>query len=148
MDHHYIHYKHAPTVSPLSQPLQIEAYNQEWFNQKPSLPLPLAPVTAPNPTVSIDNIAFQPHIPTIAELNDEGHPDQLFESTVSSPYSPPIIDDTTTTENTLRPKWFLVQVDLELTATNDTFFKQTGTYVCSFLARHPSDLNKTDERSR
>lgn len=174
MDHRYLHYEHAPTVSPLLQPLHIEAYNQEWFDTKPTLPLPLAPVIEHKSITSIDKLAFLPHVPTIDELNQDTSDTQLFEPTIPSPYPLPTIEhqsiitipsipDLTnsinlstdklifiqyTPENTLRPKWFLVQVDMDLTLANDVSFASTGIYVCSFLARHPSDITKTDERSR
>ena len=174
MDHRYLHYEHAPIVSPLSKPLQIEAYNQQWFENKPTLPLPLAPVTQPNSLLPIDKLAFQPHIPSIKELNSKDQPDTLFVSTNSNPYPEPTLDtkSTPTTitsstlhtnielstdrlffiqftpEDTLRPKWFLVQIDLEMTTEYNQSSNTVGTYVCSFLARHPKDINKTDERSR
>ena len=174
MDHRYLHYEHAPTVSPLAKPLQIEAYNQEWFDSKPKLPLPLAPIDTPNHSLPIDKLSFKPHIPSISELIlDNKEPPQLFESSASCPYPQPSVEYNPsepksatelatqidisvdrlffiqfTPENTLRPKWFLVQIDLDLTLTNDTSFVTSGIYVCSFLARHPNDLTKNDERSR
>lgn len=45
---------------------------------------------------------------------------------------------------TLRPCWFLIQVNMEKNL--DT--ADDGIYFCEFLQRHPSDENKTDDRSR
>lgn len=174
MDHRYLHYEHAPTVSPLAKPLQIEAYNQEWFESKPSLPLPLAPVHNPETTSHLDYISNQYHIPPVAELVSDGQPDSLFNSTADDTYPSPEPEPTSITyfsnnfqlasaiessidrlffiefvpAHTLRPKWFLVQVDLELSKTNDIDFTNSGLYVCSFLAKHPTDIKKSDERSR
>ena len=45
---------------------------------------------------------------------------------------------------TMRPRWYLVQVGIDDSPSG----KNTGTYFCSFLQRHPSDSNKSDSISR
>ena len=42
-------------------------------------------------------------------------------------------------------RWYLVQIDLESTATLNPHWRTTGRYYCVFLARHPADKDKSDE---
>lgn len=49
-----------------------------------------------------------------------------------------------TPADTMRPRWYLVQVSLGDSPTEKT----NGMYFCSFLQRHPSDSSKSDISSR
>ena len=53
-----------------------------------------------------------------------------------------------TPENTLRQRWYLVQVDLEATLELNKDDLARDSYHCVFLAKHPNDANKSDEFSR
>ena len=103
-----------------------------------------------------------PHMPTIAELHEETatqSPDveqddePINESSQSIHQS---IKESTdrlffvkyVVAGTMRPKWYLVQVDLEATSTLNLEPEATGVYFCVFLAKHPNDAQKTDEFSR
>ena len=44
-------------------------------------------------------------------------------------------------------RWYLVQFDLEASNALDINCAVTGLYYCYFLAKHPSDINKSDESS-
>ena len=46
--------------------------------------------------------------------------------------------------SSIRPRWFLVQVLLDLTLELDLDPVKTGHYLCSFLVRHPKDNKKKD----
>ena len=49
-----------------------------------------------------------------------------------------------TPADTMRPRWYLVQVHLNDSPLGET----TGVYFCSFFQRHPSDAGKSDSSSR
>ena len=48
----------------------------------------------------------------------------------------------------MRPKWYLIQVDMDATLEANPQVRTTGIYYCNFLAKHPNDMNKNDEYSR
>ena len=48
----------------------------------------------------------------------------------------------------MRPRWYLVEVDLQATEDSNAKYQTNGKYYCSFLAKHRSDGNKSDEFSR
>ena len=50
-----------------------------------------------------------------------------------------------TPANTLRPRWFLVQI---VQQESDETPLPLGVYFCSFFQKHPSDKNKSDDKSR
>ena len=45
-------------------------------------------------------------------------------------------------------KWYLVQVDIEASASLRHDYAEAGVYYCSFLAKHPADKKMSDEHSR
>jgi len=51
-------------------------------------------------------------------------------------------------EGTIQRRWYLVQVDLHATSSLDASFRQTGLHYCIFLAKHPSNIKKSDDVSR
>ena len=53
-----------------------------------------------------------------------------------------------TPENTLRQRWFLVQVDLKATLEWNKDSPTRDSYHYVFLAKHPIDASKSDEFSR
>ena len=69
-DQKYLNYEHAPITSPLQKPLQIEGYNDLWFDSPP--PTKTKHTTPPSSTPYIDEPALnmsniqhsQPNLPT------------------------------------------------------------------------------------
>ena len=161
MDQRFLNFEHAPIVSPLSQPLKIEMYNEEWFNTKP----PSQPVVKKNqPTVNIDTKALLENhstFPSATSLYDNSNT-PLEPETVKLPPLPSaqslfqqirrskhkLFFIKFTVDATSVPKWFLVQVDTDLTAQLQQDPESTGVYYCSFLAKHPNDSHKSDPDSR
>ena len=47
-------------------------------------------------------------------------------------------------EGTLRARWYLIQVDLDLTFKNNTAHKFNHQYYCVFHTKHDSNKNKSD----
>jgi len=45
----------------------------------------------------------------------------------------------------MRPRWYLIQIDMISTAELNPQWEETGRYVCVFLARHPTDKDKSSE---
>ena len=158
-DQRYLNYEHAPIPHPLQQPLQIELYNDKYFSPPPHH---LQSPSTNRFTISSDHLALTtPHIPTNQELHT---------STNSTPHAiehTPILDDppspTATTittskdklffisftpNNTLRARWYLIQVDMASTIETNPAFNTNGRYYCTFLAKHPNDKHKSDEFSR
>ncbi len=169
LDQRYINYEHAPIVLPLQQALNIESYNPTWFSEPP----PQHHITPDSidPLNSIDQVALQDHpsIPSISDLLEEeptlttiqNYPEPIEEPAPTANLPPSslhqkILDSTDklffimyTPPSTLRPRWYLVQVDLELTDTANLQPEASGKYQCAFLAKHPGDSNKqSDDRSR
>ena len=160
-DQRYLNYKHAPLTSPLHQTLNIESYNDMWFDTPP----PTTPSKTPDSaTVFIDRSAMQEH-----DVNDLSSslppcPPEISatienELDITPPDPATLFSDINTSQDklffvqfvpadTVRPRWFLIQVDLELTEQDTTCNPSNGKYQCSFLAKHQKDSNKSDERSR
>ena len=51
-------------------------------------------------------------------------------------------------EGSIRPRWFLVKIELDLTYSLDLQPETTGHYLVAFLARHPRDKQLTDDFAR
>ena len=51
-------------------------------------------------------------------------------------------------EGSIRPRWFLVKIELDLTYSLDLQPETTGHYLVAFLARHPRDKQRTDDFAR
>ena len=47
----------------------------------------------------------------------------------------------------MRRRWYLVKVDLEASEQSCAAFASTSLYYCLFLAKHPADMNKSNEYS-
>ena len=48
----------------------------------------------------------------------------------------------------MKRQWYLVKIDLEASARSCAAFATTRVYYCLFLAKHPADMDKSDEYSR
>ena len=51
-------------------------------------------------------------------------------------------------DGTMIWQWYLVQVDMCVSDTIRDDSASSGYYLCNFLAKHPSNTNKSDEFSR
>jgi hypothetical protein len=161
MDERYLNYAHAPIVSPLMKPLRIELYEDSH--------LIAGGVTVKDdkvdqPISTLDAAAFEDHVIPIMPSAEE-----LFVES-GTLFAPPEIVEHIDTLNvthdsiqasrdklffirytpagTMRPRWFLVQVDIESTVEINPEFLQNGRYFCAFLAKHPNDARKSDEFGR
>jgi len=154
MDQRYLNYSYAPIVSPLQKPLKIEMYND---TQLGLLHDSNASTYTKRVMNSVDHFAFQQETSTPST-------DASKESATSATSLSPSIEqlkypklqdlDGTlffikyTVANTLRPRWYLVQVDAESTAEVNQDYQNNGKVWCVFLAKHPNDMRKSDEFSR
>ena len=158
-DFRYLNHSHSPLPHPLRSPFNIQMYNNMWFPS--SLPTdhpPLfafrdladtddpasAPLPFPLPTASIPAAAAIP----ICASDDPPLPASfatgasLFAAITLSvdrlffvSYRP---------AGTLRPRWYLVHVDLPQSLLASTSCATDGRYYCHFLGCHPDDTSLPD----
>ena len=170
IDQRYLNYEHSPIVSPLKKVLDVESYNHQWFHNKPKTAKGKStdPTTPFIDTVQADAIMTS-LIPSQKEMDKtigvkEGEDPgacEIFEEEIHQSLHIPTLKHQISTEGgdklffirfipaeTIRPKWYLVQIDLELTAKDPTCNPDEGIFNCAFLAKHPNDLKKSDERAR
>ena len=115
------------------------------------------------PSCHIDELAFQTHevndaIPSADKLfHDTGAPRPPIETVTNATLdpTPTTIDFSNklffvqyTPENTLRARWYLIQVDMESTMEANPSYATNNLYYCVFLARHPNDHKKSDQLCR
>ena len=136
---------------------------------KPSQHLPIA-IHQPSkdtPHSTVDLQAFQEHNVTIPkfhttiELFSESKTTiPLMEDQLIAPVSTPTVQSITDSKDsklffiqfppnqTLQARWYLVQIDMQSTIEiNKDLPKDTSSYFCMFLAKHPSDSDTSDEFS-
>ena len=166
LDQKYLDCNHAPIVSPLLKPMQIELYNDKWLDSKQAK-IKTKSTHVDLPSNDLDSLAFKPHskptIPTLSELFQDNTISQVAQpsivETVNTVASAGIHADilssndklffiSCTVSGTMKRKWYLVKVDLEASEQSCAEFASTSLYYCSFLAKHPADMNKSDEYSR
>jgi len=170
MDQRYLNYENAPIVSPLRKPLGIEMYNTVHFHPQPPSTIS---TTENQPSSKIDEAAFQIHIPiTLPPSTDSEHDtlaaqNQLDTTSIpietlleSAHMNHPELQDAIETSKdklffvkyipagTIRPRWYLVQIDMTATKELNPQWHCNSPYFCVFLARHPSDKSKSDEFAR
>ena len=130
MDERYLNYSHAPIVSPLKKSLHIEMYNDTYFSPDT---IKLDNPTTNQPSNSIDKAAFTEHVNPITL------PAQLFEESGNTmPES----------DHTMRPRWYLIQIDMKSTVEINPAAQTNGRYWCMFLATHLEDKKRNDKFSR
>ena len=137
MDTKYLNYSFAPVPSPLQKPLAIELYNDTYFNDSPSI----IDKTTNLPASTIDAVAFQPHLPpkpTTVAIPPPTSP-TIPTPSHSHPFHASILKSTDklffikfTPQNTLRPRWYLVAVDLDSTFRTCPNHLSDFTYWCIF----------------
>ena len=162
IDQRYLSYEYTPIHNPLKKPLGIELYNTKYFHPRP----PRTTSKQVNkPSIPLDDTALNPHrFPSIASLHQETQtqpptPEPDDDDDRSTTDSNSIHHKITTSQDklffvkychngTLRPRWYLIQVDLVATEEVVPDHQSSGVYYCGFLARHPNDKGKSDEFSR
>ena len=159
MDQRYIDFDHAPIVSPLMKPLRIELYNETTFKPHTSH------ITSNNnkPSTQLDQTALlQPHTlppkPLITEsppaIPSQISPAPSHPSSLQSLHERILTSNDKlffikfTPANTLRSRWYLIQVDIASTEEQQLNPTHTNKYWCIFHAKHPSDNKKSDETGR
>ena len=107
-------------------------------------------VAAPKVTVADEN-KISPSVSTVTDSqatdpcsapSDLSYPARLRQQILTSRDKLLFISYTPT--DTMRPRWFLVQVDLS----QSTESENSGIYFCTFLQRHPRDDGKSDNMDR
>ena len=160
MDERYLNSSFAPVVSPLKKPFQISLYDDIYF---PSSSHIIKQPFLDQPSCGIDKPSLASHVqptfsPTANELFQENginmppieHSDSTDFTSIEAPTD---LDNKLffiqyTPEDTLRRRWYLVQIDMESTATANPDYATNGKYWCIFHYSHPNDKDKSDEFSR
>ena len=159
----HFNHSHPSITHPFEKDLNIKSYHEKHFSSPPLL-------TPPKFDYNHESLKFvHPSSPTlfpsIIELHRETHtvppPPVSICNSVSKPlpYTPRelsnLINPTSNLffiqyipEGSIRPRWFLVRIELELTHSLKLNPNTTGNYLVAFLARHPSDNKKTDDDAR
>ena len=161
MDERYLNYSHAPIVSPLKKSLRIEMYNDTYFSPHT---VKLDKPRANQPSNDIDKQAFAEHndkieLPAVQLFEESGNimPATEDMTTTTEPNCEHTVIDSSkdklffikfTPERTMRPRWYLIQVDMQSTEEINPLAQTNGKYWCMFLAKHPEDNKTSDEYSR
>ena len=157
MDTRFLNYEHAPIASPLQKSLKIELYNDQFFHTPNTISQP----SRNQPSTPIDELTFKSHImqKTIPSAQPESSvPVEPEDAPTPKNHQPTIHQDITTSKdklffvhftpaNTLRKRWYLVQVNIQDTAEVNPDYHNNHKYFCTFLAKHPSDKHLSDELS-
>ena len=159
MDQRYLDCNNLSIISPLLKPMRIELYNDKWL-QPNANPLNTQSRHRDQPSNKTDFLPFTPHadihISTVAKLNGDPPPiPKLCQSL--DPSSPPfnpfsiyskIINSWDklffmkyTLAGTMLQKWFLVQVDIDVSASLRHDYTTADVCYCYFLTKHPGDKN-------
>ena len=161
-DIRYLNHSHSPIANPLSKPLNIELYNDTWFDKPPRTSQPLFDYT--HPTLALQDDTPSPFI-SVSDLHANTNtipPSPVIDTsdtTILSPPSPLVLSKSLSTsdglffirytpEDTFKQRWFLVQVNHVETSILNMDPATTGDYHVTFLARHPDDKHLCDDRAR
>ena len=161
MDERYLNYSYAPIVSPLKKALKIEMYNDTYFSPNT---ITVNKSSANQPSNDIDSTAFTEHenkimLPAEQLFRESGNAMPPTEDTnATQPLTNEHEDIMAskdklffikfTPDRTMRPRWYLIQVDIQSTEEVNPMMQTNGKYWCMFLAKHPEDRKKSDEFSR
>jgi len=162
MDERYLNYSHAPIVSPLKKSLRIEMCNDTYFS-----PDAIKMDSSKSNQVSneIDKRAFAEHInapiiiPAAQLFEESGNVMPATEIMILPSESSCRHNNIAsskdklfyikyTPDQTMRSRWYLVQIDIESTMEVNPDVLSNGNYWCMFLAKHPEDNKRSDEFSR
>jgi hypothetical protein len=162
-DLRYLNLDHIPTPNPLAKPFNLKLYNEVWFSHDVAAPPPKFDYTS-QPDFLID-IPIDDRFPTMTELTTElpATPTiPIEEAPTLATITPAHLAVAISTSldklfficyllpGTLRPRWYLVQVDMDCTARDPLLqrFLTTGQYYVHFQRRHVNDTACSDLTSR
>jgi hypothetical protein len=152
-DFRYLKHGHAPLPNPLKRHLHIEQYNEVWFHEDPNpTDRPSYPARTIQPAVLSDSLDVSPFpspasmdtLPTVNSQPPSFPPSVAspasLEATIASS-SDRLFFISCTPTGTVWPRWYLVRVDLLLTAANPvcTNRSTSGVYHVHCLLQHRSD---------
>ena len=158
-DLQYLNMDHTPTANPLAKPFNLKSYNEVWFSQDTTKP-PHKFDYSSQPKFAI-NSPINDRFPTMVELS-QGVPDHTCIPTEQQSDTIKITTDNLVASiatsidklffisylmpDTLRPQWYLVQVDMECTMRDPSSqnFATTGQYYFHFQRRHFDDVACSD----
>jgi len=162
-DMRYMNFDFAPTNHPFGKAFDITGYNNAWYNDKPPskppefLPKALIPLpdldftkTNANPPTRTQTDTYTQEVPTVSEdQTDDRHHNATTQHLLAFQQDLQLSTDKLffiqfTPTNTLRPKWYLVQVQMDQHSAGDA----PGTYFCTFFQKHIRDLQLPDNMSR
>ena len=162
-DLQYLNMDHTPTTDPLAKPFNLKSYNEVWFSQNINAP-PCKFDYSSQPDFLID-ITIDERFPTIAELSKET-PDNTNIPTETQPDKGIITTEDLAASiatskdklffisnlmpNTLWPRWYLVQVNMECTLHDpmSQHFTTSGQYYVHFQHWHLDNVACNDLTSR
>lgn len=152
--------------------MKVELYNNKWLWGK-GITIPTSSTIIDKPSSTFDHAAFAKHPDTTYPRTQDLHtaldttPDTIKSNPITritplrqhtpSP-TDSFINDLRASSNklffiaytpsgTITRTWYLVQVDLEATASLHPL-PNSEEYYCRFLARHPADSKKCNDNSR
>ena len=163
-DQRYLNYEHAPIVHPLKKALKIEMYNGTDFTKPPPTHLKQQIDKPYNPIDQYLQTEHKIKFPSTHSLHLETKttPHDIIDHTIDKPILPQTtnLDDrikqskdkiffvSYIPEGTLRARWYLIQVELNLTFKTNPAHKFNHKYYCISNAKHDSNKKKSNEYSR
>ena len=172
-DLRYMNTDFAPVAHPFKDAFNIESYNSIWFDKQPPLTKPTLqevcganlPPAVESPVNIQDISVARPD--TVEEMDaslTEGlsTASQAGAMVTESPLVKPVSETAAQLfsniqaskdklcfiayrgANTIKPKWYLVQIELDDNSTSQT----TGMYFVKFFRSHPSDSHKPHDCAR
>jgi len=173
LDLRYMNNDFAPITHPFKDSFNIESYNSIWFEEQPPSSKPvLKDVCKESLPPPIEGLAAVTTAATARPDTIEEMDTSLTDNTSIASQVDAIVTETPLTPavtntaeslwsklkesvnklcfiayrgaNTLKPKWFLVQVDI----TDDATAKDDGVYFVNFFRCHPSDEHKPHDCAR
>jgi hypothetical protein len=161
-DLRYLNTTHAPSANPAAKPFSMKQYNEVWFSD--STPAPPAKFDYSSESAQAPLSHYAHPYPTMMDLRQPTDapapsPEPLPHHMHSSPEILATAIDASIDklffiryhpENTLRPRWYLVQVDLACTLLDPLSrdHAHNGRYYVHFQRRHSNDQSSSDLSSR
>ena len=161
-DTRYLNQSHEPIANPLKKSLHIELYNEKLFDK--SLHTTIPPFRYNHRSLKLSTEPVSP-FPSIIELHNDTNTypplplSEAVDDTLSSPPSPLTLHASLENtdclffiqylpEDTIRSRWFLVQVNHIETSLLKMDSSTTGDYHVTSLSRHFDDKHLCNDVSR
>ena len=161
-DTRYLNQSHAPIPNPLKTAFKIDLYDPLWLSKPAPTAPPQFPIDVPDTINSAQSSLSPKRKPTLDPddyvtpiLQDNDH------TLLPCPDAPRLLSSlSSSTEKlffvayndvgTLRPRWFLISVDMQQTMTDPRCanYADTGICYCHFYLKHPSDRHEPDHNAR